>query len=560
MPYDLEPIRAPRLAGAPLRALAALVSRPRAGSLIREQLLRQVGVGDLRRARVDEPPLFEPHFPPPYEAATSEPPADAMERAIHVGPPPVALPWATLADYQRAYADEGRSPVDVAKALLDQIAASEREAPALRVLIAQQPDDLIAQAERSAERWRAGRPLGPFDGVPVAVKDEVDQRGYPTTVGTSFHGSTPATADATTVARLRAAGALLFGKANMHEIGLGVTGLNPHHGAARNPFDATRATGGSSSGSAAAVASGLCPVALGADGGGSIRIPASLCGVVGLKPTFGRVSEHGAAPVCWSVAHLGPIAATARDAAAAYLLMAGEDPDDPHTLGQPTPHLAGLDQTDLRGVTLGVFRPWFEDADPGVVTACERLLDGMREAGATVREVSIDGLRLASLAHMVTIAVEMVASQLPWQKAHGADYGADVRINMALARDMGGAEYVQAQRVRARMVHQMLRLLGDVHAIVTPATACTAPPLPRDALQSGESNLELMGRIMRFAPLANLTGLPAISFPAGWDAEGLPVGFQAIGRPWDEALLLRLAHAAEGMVEHRRPARLYRPL
>ncbi|GMV40279.1 MAG: glutamyl-tRNA amidotransferase subunit A [Myxococcales bacterium] len=554
--YDLEPIRAPRLAGPALRALAALASRPRAGSLLREQLLRQVGVDLLRTAQIDDPPQFEPRF-----SGTSAPPASPTLDEVVAGPTPVGHPWATLADYRRAYAEEGRSPVDVARRLLDALSASEREEPALRVLIAQQPDDLLHQAERSAERWRAGRPLGPFDGVPVAIKDEVDQRGYPTTVGTRFHGSAPATADATTVARLRAAGALLFGKANMHEIGLGVTGLNPHHGPARNPFDPARATGGSSSGSAAAVAAGLCPVALGADGGGSIRIPAALCGLVGLKPTFGRVSEHGAAPLCWSVAHIGPLAGTARDAAAAYMIMAGEDPEDPHTLGQPKPHLTGFGGSqDLRGVTLGVFKPWFEDADPGVVTACERLLDGLRAAGATIREVSIEGLRLASIAHMVTIAVEMVASQLPWLKAHGADYGPDVRINLALARDMGGADYVQAQRVRARMVRQMLSLLSGVDAIVTPATGCTAPPLPRDALQSGESNLELLGRIMRYAPLANLTGLPAISFPAGWDADGLPVGLQAIGRPWDEALLLRLAHAAEGMVEHRRPARVYSPL
>lgn len=560
MPYDIEPIRAPRLAGAPLRALAKLVSLTHAGAPIRGQLLRQVGVGALREARIDDAPLPEPRFPPGTPDGPVEAVADAVARAAAAGPPPVGLPWATIADYQRAYGEQRRSPTDIARSLLTAIEQSEREQPALRALIAQNAEDLMDQAEESAARWRAGTPLGPFDGVPVAVKDEVDQRGYPTTVGTSFHGSVPATADATTVARLRAAGALLFGKANMHEIGLGVTGLNPHHGAARNPFDATRATGGSSSGSAAAVAAGLCPVALGADGGGSIRIPASLCGVVGLKPTFGRVSEHGAAPVCWSVAHLGPIAGTARDAAAAYMVMAGEDPADPHTFGQPAPHLGGFGRADLRGMSLGVFRPWFEDADPGVVTACERLVTGLRGLGATVQEVTIDGLGLAALAHMVTIAVEMAASQAPWMAAHGADYGADVRINLALARTMTGAEYVQAQRVRARITRELLRVLGDVDAIVTPATGCTAPPLPLDALASGESNLELLGRIMRFAPVANLTGLPAISFPAGFDAEGLPVGLQAIGRPWEEALLLRLAHAAEPLVEHRRPARLHGPL
>ena len=170
-------------------------------------------------------------------------------------------------------------------------------------MIAVNRDDVMKQAREATQRIKAGKPLSIFDGVPVAVKDELDMVPYPTTVGTSFLGKSPAKEDATVVARMRAAGALLVGKTNMHEIGINVTGLNPHHGTTRNPYNTDHFTGGSSSGSATAVAAGLVPVAIGADGGGSIRIPASFCGVFGLKPTFGRVSEHGAAPLCWSVAH-----------------------------------------------------------------------------------------------------------------------------------------------------------------------------------------------------------------------------------------------------------------
>lgn len=220
----------------------------------------------------------------------------------------------------------------------------------------------------------------------------------------SFLGTSKAKEDAEPVARLRRAGALLIGKANMHEIGMGVTGLNPHHGPARNPYLPNRATGGSSSGSAAAVAAGLCPIAVGADGGGSIRIPASLCGVVGLKPTFSRVSEHGAAPLCWSLAHVGPIAVSARDAALALSVMAGADPKDPHTLGQPPLDFAELERGDLSGLRIGVYWPWFEDAEADVVRLGKQLLETLVEAGAELREIEIGDLAPADAARAKTFA------------------------------------------------------------------------------------------------------------------------------------------------------------
>jgi Asp-tRNA(Asn)/Glu-tRNA(Gln) amidotransferase A subunit family amidase len=271
------------------------------------------------------------------------------------------------------------------------------------------------------------------------------------------------------------------------------------------------------------------------------------------------VSEHGAAPLCWSVAHIGPLAATARDAAIGYLTMAGPDPLDPHSTRQPPPDLDGFADRDLRGVTLGIYRPWFEDADPAIVTACHRVLEGLQEAGATVREVVIEDLETVRIAHLITIAVEMATSQQLWFDRHAADYGLDVRLNLLLARHLPSTDYVHAQRHRARIVERLLSVLTEVDAICSPTTACTAPPLPKDALQTGESNLELLGRIMRYAPAANLSGLPAISFPAGYDAFGLPIGFQAMGRPWRESLLLRLAHVAEGFVERKKPQRYHAP-
>jgi Asp-tRNA(Asn)/Glu-tRNA(Gln) amidotransferase A subunit family amidase len=401
-------------------------------------------------------------------------------------------------------------------------------------------------------RIREGKPLSVFEGVPVAVKDEVDMVPYETTVGTRFLGRTPAREDSTVVARMRAAGALLIGKANMHEIGIGVTGLNPHHGTARNPYNLKHHTGGSSSGSAAAVAAGLCPVAIGADAGGSIRIPSAFCGLVGLKPTYSRVSEFGAAPLCWSLAHLGPIAVTPQDAALMYATIAGPDPKDPMTLDQPPLTLDGFYNQDLSGLTLGVFSQWFEHASTPMVEECRKLLKGLESMGAQIAEVNIPQLEAARVAHLVTIASEMLAALDRYYEAHHREYGPDVRANLALAQSFSASDYIQAQRVRTRIITHFKHAFEKVDVVVTPTCGCIAPAIAPDALR-GESDLTILTEIMRFAPVANLTGLPAISFPAGYDSNGLPVGLQAIGRPWEEHVLLRLANAAAQLVERRAP-------
>jgi Asp-tRNA(Asn)/Glu-tRNA(Gln) amidotransferase A subunit family amidase len=366
--------------------------------------------------------------------------------------------------------------------------------------------------------------------------------------------------DATIVARMRAAGALLVGKANMHEIGIGVTGINPHHGATRNPYDPARSPGGSSSGSAAAVAAGLVPIALGADGGGSIRIPASLCGVVGLKATWGRLSEHGVPPLCWSVAHVGPLAASVTDCALAYGVMAGPDPLDSGTGIQPAPHLDDLHNRDLSGLRVGLYRPWFEDADSAVVKACQEGLDALVAAGATLVDVEVEELSLIKTAHVITILGEMAASQHAHDKRRRARYGTETRLNLALASALGAHDYVAAQRHRTRICAQFSALYESIDVLVTPTCGRTAPPVPDDALATGLSNIPVTDQIMRFAPAANLTGLPAISLPVGYDEGGLPIGLQLMGRAWEEHTLLRMGGVVEAAVSRRPPRVLMEPL
>jgi len=553
--YDLESAKLPYLAGAPLRLFVALMESPLRGLLI-PKLFRDAGITRLRERQIDEPPTL---YPMHFEGTLAQAACCVPEQELP-GPPAEPGPgfrFASVHDYARAYREGRTTPEEVARRVLDAIEASNAADPPLRAITAVDREDVLRQARESAERIRNGRPLSAFDGVPVAVKDELDMVPYPTTVGTGFLGASPAEEDATVVARMRAGGALLIGKANMHEIGIGVTGLNPHHGTVRNPYAPGHFTGGSSSGPAAAVAAGLCPVALGADGGGSIRIPSSFCGLVGLKSTFGRVSEFGAAPLAWSVAHLGPLAATASDAALAYGLIAGPDPRDPISLHQPGPTLAGWDRPDLSGLTLGVYRPWFEHASAEVVSACERLLQELERGGATVREIAIPELEDGRVAHVITIAAEM-AQALSWCYAeHCREHGLDVRINLALARAFTARDYIQAQRARTRMIGHFNRALEEVDVIVTPSTGLTAPAIPPAALPDGESDLSTLIEIMRFSTPANLTGLPAISFPAGYDGAGLPIGMQAIGRAWQEPTLLRLALAAERAVERHAPQVYY---
>jgi Asp-tRNA(Asn)/Glu-tRNA(Gln) amidotransferase A subunit family amidase len=552
--YDLKSVDMPRMTGPILRLIVTLAESPLRGLLI-PSLFQTCGITCLREQPIDDPPTMRPI----HHTGTIATEPWSMPETEWPSAPAGSAPgfhFATVHDYAKAYRNGSITPEDVACSVLDAIEASDAAEPPLRAIIAVKRDDVLRQAREATQRIQSGQALSVFDGVPVAVKDELDMVPYPTTVGTAFLGKTPCTEDATVVAHMRAAGALLIGKANMHEIGIGITGLNPIHGTPRNPYDPHHYTGGSSSGPGAAVAAGLCPVAVAADGGGSIRVPASFCGLVGLKPTYGRVSEHGAAPLCWSVAHIGPLASTATDAALAYAAMAGPDPRDPFSLYQPAPTLDGWDHLDLSDLTLGVYPPWFRHASASVVSACEEMLEQFKREGAKLHEVVISDLEAARVAHLITIAAEMIQALSDTYATHHREHGLDVRLNLASARAFTAADYVHAQQVRTRLIANLNRALEQVNVIVTPTTGLTAPIIPKAALSSGESDLATMTEIMRFVTPANLTGLPAISFPAGYDGAGLPIGMQAIGRAWQEHTLLRLALSAEQNVE-RKPPRVY---
>lgn len=551
--YDLKSVKLPYLSGAVLKLFVSLVEGP-LGGLLTPSLFESAGVNWLRKQNFDDAPTTTPiHYTGQVHTEAASVPEQEWPNKPSEGK---GFRFASIHEYAAAYRAGKTTPEEVAKKVLDAIAASNAANPPLRAIITVDREEVLRMARESTQRFKEGNPLGLFDGVPVAVKDELDKTPYPTTVGTAFLGKAPAKEDATVVARLRAAGALLIGKANMHEIGINVTGLNPHHGTTRNPYNPNHFTGGSSSGSATAVAAGLCPVAIGADGGGSIRIPASFCGVVGLKATYGRVSEFGAAPLDWSIAHVGPLAGSATDAALTYALIAGPDPKDPTSLLQPSPSLAGWD-APLKGLKIGVYWPWFRHAEAEVVSACESLLRQFESLGCEIREITIPDLEANRIAHTVTITSEMAQAMNATYPQHHHEHGLDVRLNLALARRFTATDYVTAQRIRTRMINHFKAAFQQVDVILTPTTGIAAPAIPADALPDGNSDLTTTIEIMRFATAANLTGLPAISFPAGYTTKGLPIGMQAIGKAWDEATLLRLALAAEQVIEHKAPQVLY---
>lgn len=556
MTYDLTSVRLPALGPGGLRVVNALANAPLIGGALVRKLRKDAGLSALTAAPIDEAPTFTPML---ADVAPDLPALDPRDGDPVHGSARAGFQFPTVSDYHAAYRAGTLTPLDVAERFLARWDESEKATVPLRGFISMRRDDILAQAKASTERWKNGRPIGLFDGVPIAAKDEIDQAGYVTTVGTKlFNQAGPAVADSTAVARMRAAGAVMVGKANMHEIGIGVTGYNQHFGSARNPYNDAHHTGGSSAGPGCVVGAGLVPMAIGADGGGSIRLPASFCGVVGLKPTYGRISELGAAPLCWSVAFLGPLANCARDTALAYQVMAGADAGDPHTIGHPPADIDDAAPQSLRGLTLGIYWPWFRHAQPQVVAACEKLVGHMVAHGAKLVELDIPELELARVAHLISITSEMSTGMLPHIRDRFSDFGTETQLNLAIAQASTAVEYVHAQRARTRVMAHFERSLSTCDAIITPASGNTAPRIHPSG--GAVSDLTQSMETMRFAFASNFTGHPAISFPAGYDAAGLPIGMQAIGKGWSERLLLRLAAFADTVVERRKPQRYYPPI
>ena len=457
------------------------------------------------------------------------------------------LEWLSVAECARLIAGRELSPVELTEACLRRIDALEGR---VNTFITVDGEGAMAAARAAADAIAKGGAHGPLHGVPIGLKDIFGVAGVRMTAGSKILAENLASEDAEATARLREAGAVMLGKLNMHEFAYGATGVNPHYGPARNPWDLGRITGGSSSGSGASVASGECPAALGTDTGGSIRIPASLCGIVGLKPTYGRVSRRGVLPLSWSLDHVGPMTRTVEDAAIILQAIAGRDAGGPSTADEPVPDYTQMLRQGVRGLRIGVPRQFFfENVDPEVESAVRSAIGLLEEMGAVLTEIDVPLISEIPGGVTAIMLPEALAYHQKWMSERPDDYGDDVRYRLELGATFLAMHYVQAQRFREMAVEAWRgEVFSKVDLIATPTTPITARPIE-------EGDLQVTFNLIRFTNPLNFLGVPAISLPCGFTSEGLPVGLQLAGGWWDEANVLRAAHAYERATEwhQRRP-------
>ncbi len=444
------------------------------------------------------------------------------------GPPPAD----TLLGAAAAIRAGAASPTALVEAALARIAALDGLLNAFQLVLAEQA---LADARRAEAELAAGQDRGPLHGLPVAVKDLLDMAGLPTTAGSTILARSIAATDATAVARLRAAGAIIVGKTRLSEFAYSPGSNNAHYGPTANPFDPTRDSGGSSSGSAVAVATGMALAALGTDTGCSIRIPAAFCGLVGLKPTWGRTSLAGAVPLSWSLDHLGPLTRSVADAAALLALLAGPDPRDGRTL-RPAPPFAYEElEAEARGLRVGLVREDGSGKPPAEEeqrAAARRGAEMLAAAGAEVVELDVPELDRLRVLGTALLGMEASALHLPWLRTRLEDYGEFPRQRLLANFAYAPGDFIRAQQARAVLRGAIGERLAGLDLLVLPIHP---GPLPARGVPANN------GLAIPF----NCLGWPALSMPAGRGSDGLPLAVQLVARPWHEATLLRAATVIE---------------
>ena len=450
----------------------------------------------------------------------------------------------TLASLADAIRTRRVSPVEVTRACLERI---ERLDPRLRAFITVDQAGALQQAAVLEAELTRGRLRGPLHGVPLAYKDLCFIRGLPTSCGTRTPEYFVDRDDATAVARLAAAGAITIGKLNMTELALGPFGENQHHGDVDNPWRAGHVAGGSSSGSAAAVAAGLVAGALGTDTGGSIRLPAACCGIVGLKPTYGRVSRAGVMPLSWSLDHVGPMTRTVRDAAMLLAVVAGYDPRDATTSRRAVPdYTAALDRRP-GVVAVGVAENfYFDRLDPEVASAVDVAVRVLQTVGAKIETVRVPDPAVMVGVSNVLVRCESATIHARLIRERPDELQPQVRERLEPGFQVTAHDYLQAQRLRGRLARAFVSEVFDVvDVLIVPVIPEPAPTLAEAKAGTATERVARMGKFSRLTRPMNGLGLPALSVPCGFSRDGRPIAFQLVGRPFAEATLLRLGHSYE---------------
>jgi aspartyl-tRNA(Asn)/glutamyl-tRNA(Gln) amidotransferase subunit A len=446
----------------------------------------------------------------------------------------------SLSELATALHDRTISSVEVTQALLERIAVWQ---PALNAFVAVEAQEALLAAQKADAAQLSGAPCGPLHGVPLAHKDMYYNAGKPASCGSKIRAGWIAPATSTVVTRLETAGAFRLGALHMAEFAYGPTGHNVHLGAARNPWDRSRITGGSSSGSGAAVAARLIPAALGSDTGGSIRLPAHFCGVTGLKPTAGRVSRANAMPLSFTLDTVGPLARTALDCGLIMSLIAGADPVDPTTREAPLWDAAATERSP-KELTIGVpTRFYVDELEPDVAAVLDTTLATFRRLGARLVKVDLPDQTAVSAAALIVLAVEATSAHAPWLRTRAEDYGPQVRARLENGLAYSGVQYLEALRWRGPALQAHLEALGNVDIVVAPAARWAAPTLAETDVGAEFGTHAAMQAITTFARPINYLGLPALVVPAGRTPKGLPIGIQLIGRPFGDETLIALGRA-----------------
>ncbi|MCC6707834.1 MAG: aspartyl/glutamyl-tRNA amidotransferase subunit A [Gammaproteobacteria bacterium] len=454
----------------------------------------------------------------------------------------------SLREAARKVRDGSVSPVELVEASLARIAALDGS---LHAFISVFADQATAVAKAMEAMARAGHILGPLHGVPLALKDNIAVQGFATTAGSKILADAISSEDATVAQRLRQAGAIFVGKLNMHEFAWGGTSANPHYGTVANPWNTSRFAGGSSGGSGAALAARMCYGTLGTDTGGSIRLPSAINGVVGIRPTYGRVSNHGIIPLAWSMDTAGPLARDAADCALMFQVIAGHDPRDPASDACAVSDYTALRDDILSGLRIGVIPGYFDaHLQKPVHDAVSRALAQFVNLGAQLVEVSIPNIQANISAQLTIEASEPSTYHQQWLRERPQDYGEDVRTLLEVGELLPATHYLQAQRYRSTLRRDFLAAFNKVDVFICPTLPFTATPLgATEVVIEHDTPEDMLGAIMRFTGIPSLTGLPALSLPCGFDGDGMPIGMQLIGKPFGEQALFNIGTAYQAVTD-----------
>ena len=430
------------------------------------------------------------------------------------------------------------SPVELTKLTLDHIKLNE---PALQAFITVMEEEALGQAMNLEEEIQKNQLRGPLHGIPIVVKDLLQTKGVRTTGGSNVFQEWVPSDDATSIQKLKDAGAVIIGKANLHEFAMGATTENPHYGSVKNPWDLTRIPGGSSGGSAVATATGMAFGAVGTDTAGSIRLPAAMCGTVGFKPTYGLVSREGCLPFSWSLDHVGPMARTVNDTAIMLEVMRGYDSKDHSTVKRDESVLYPALQT-LKGVKLGFYEPYmFSGIDEKVKIVIKQAFQRLTDLGAEIVSIKLPGIERALDALKTIAQAEVVSFHEPLLKRFGDLYGDDLKYRFQFGRSISATDYINAQRTRRQFITETLKQMKELDALVGPTNVQQPFEIGTMVPEQAISNMFTLGK----TPLANILGFPALSVSCGFTAGTLPVGLQLIGKPFSDKRVLQIGDCYE---------------